>query len=91
MSAAVNLDLTANWKPLEGQLSPVVCAEFMWMYRESGVDYYKHIVTRRYLRLDTTGRCLAFSDSSLTEVLFEDEWKRVTGRARRSEIDDQRG
>lgn len=87
---AVNRELTANWNHLERRLSSVLCAEFMWIYRENGVDHYKHIVTRRYLRLDEIGRCLAFSDSGLTEVPFEDEWKRVTGRAGRREINDER-
>ena len=60
------------------------------MYRENGVDHYKHVVTRRYLRLDEIRRCLAFSDSTLTEVSFEDEWRRATGRAGRNEINDER-
>lgn len=90
MSAAVSLGLTANWKPLEGWLSPALCGEFMWMYRENGVEQYKHIETRRYLRLDASGRCLIFSDGNFKEVSFEDEWKRVTGRGGRIEIDDER-
>ena len=44
-----------NWKPLEAKLAPKHCAEFMWMYRENGIEYYKHIMTRRYLRLDSPG------------------------------------
>jgi hypothetical protein len=84
------MELTANWKPLESRLSPDQCAEFMWMYREDGVDHFKHIETRRYLRLDVIGRCLAFTNTRLKEVPFEDEWERVTGRARRGETDAQR-
>lgn len=89
-SMALDHELTANWKHLECRLPPDLCAEFMWMYRQNGIDHYKHIVTRRYLRLDAAGRCLSFTDSSLTEVPFEDEWKRITGHRRRSETDDER-
>ena len=73
----------ANWVPLERLLAPKLCAEFMWMFREAGIEHYKHIVTRRYLRLDQHGRCLASTCSGLKEVLFEQEWSRVSGRARR--------
>jgi hypothetical protein len=75
------VEVTSNWKPLEGKLKPELCAEFMWMYRDSGVEHYKHIVTRRYLRLDQAGRCLVWNENRLTEVPFEQEWRRVSGRA----------
>lgn len=75
------IELTGNWTPLEQRLAPDLCAEFMWMYRENGVEHYKHIVTRRYLRLDGSGRCLAWTGDGLKEVPFEQEWKRVSGRA----------
>jgi hypothetical protein len=77
----VGINLTADWAPLERELSPDLCAEFMWMYSENGIEYYKHIVTRRYLRLDGHGRCLACTADGLKEVSFEQEWKRVSGRA----------
>lgn len=75
------VELTANWRPLEDRLSPRLCAEFMWMFRDNGVEHYKHIVTRRYFRLDQDGRCLAWTNDGLKEVPFEHEWNRVTGRA----------
>jgi hypothetical protein len=37
----------ANWQPLETRIGSR-CAEFMWMWRENGVEYYKHVATRRY-------------------------------------------
>ena len=41
-----------NWAPLERKLKhdANVIREFMWMYgdEETGVEYYKHTVTRRY-------------------------------------------
>jgi hypothetical protein len=76
----VAVELTANWEPLERLLTPVQCAEFMWMYREDGVEHYKHIVSRRYLLLDQDGRCLARTAEGLREAPFEQEWRRVTGR-----------
>ncbi len=75
------IKLIANWTPLEHRLAPELRAEFMWMYRENGVEHYKHIVTRRYLRLDQSARSLAWTGDGLKEVPFEQEWKRVSGRA----------
>lgn len=70
-----------NWAPLERHLRPPECAEFMWMYRHSGLDHYKHIETRKYLRLDGEGRCFVPAKVGWKEVPFEDEWKRVSGRS----------
>ena len=41
----------ANWNPLELRIG-TRCSEFMWMFRENGLEHYKHIDTRRYLILD---------------------------------------
>ena len=51
------------------------------MYRQAGLDHYKHIETRRYLRLDSEGRCFVPAEGGWKEVPFEDEWKRVSGRS----------
>lgn len=51
------------------------------MYRQGGLDHYKHIETRKYLRLDGEGRCFVPVEVGWKEVAFEDEWKRVSGRA----------
>lgn len=69
-----------NWAPLTQHVTSLLCAEFMWMFKLSGLEHYKHIETRRYLRLDKEGRCYVPADSGWKEVPFEDEWKRVTGR-----------
>jgi hypothetical protein len=79
----MGIGLIANWELLERLVAPELCAEFMWMFREAGIEHYKHIVTRRYLRLDQHGRCFASTGSGLKEVLFEQEWSRVSGRAGR--------
>lgn len=67
----------ANWKPLERRIR-ALCAEFMWMYRENGLEYYKHIDTRRYLILDGAGRCFRRQDAELVCVDFRNEFRRVT-------------
>lgn len=48
-----------NWEPLEKffERESVRCGEFMWMHSANGIEHYKHIDTRRYLRLDRTGQC----------------------------------
>jgi len=53
----------------------------MWMYRQGGLDHYKHIEMRKYLRLDGEGRCFVPTEVGWKEVRFEDEWKCVSGRA----------
>lgn len=76
------IELAANWEPLENRLAPDLCSEFMWMFREGGIEHYKHIITRKYLLLDGVGRCLARTAEGLAEVPFDQEWRRVTARAR---------
>ena len=85
------VELIENWMPLEEKLPPELCAEFMCMFRDGGIEHYKHIVTRRYLRLDQRGRCLVETGQGFTEVPFEQEWRRVTGRTGGTEIDDCNG
>lgn len=78
--SAVTPSFSANWTPLEQLISPRLCAEFMWMFQIAGLEHYKHIETRRYLRLDGEGKCYVPADPGWKEVPFEDEWKRITGR-----------
>ena len=66
----------ANWKPLE-LLIGSRCVEFMWMWRENGLEYYKHIDSRRYLILDAEGRCYG-QQQQLVRVDFLEELRRVT-------------
>lgn len=80
-NSSMTIEVTPNWKPLEAKLAPKHCAEFMWMYRENGIDYYKHVITRRYLRLDSSGRCVVEATDGWKEAAFDQEWKRVTGRS----------
>jgi hypothetical protein len=84
-----DIELTPNWTPLECRLPPVLCAEFMWMFRQAGVEHYKHRDTRRYLLLGQGGECVARTDGGFEEVDFEKEWQRVSGR-RKGEADGQR-
>lgn len=79
------IELTPNWKPLEAKLAPAECAEFMWMFRENGVEYYKHIETRLYLLLTAAGQWFTRPGNGIQEATFEQEWKRVSGRNRGEE------
>ena len=72
-----------NWAPLERKLKDdaAVIREFMWMYadEETGVEYYKHTVTRRYLLLHRDGRCFQQAAPGLIEMDFDIELLRVRG------------
>ena len=66
----------ANWEPLERRIG-LRCAEFMWMYRDGGLEHYKHIDTRRYLILDAKGRSYVRRGRELVRVNFRKEFRRV--------------
>lgn len=66
----------ANWKPLEMRIGER-CAEFMWMWRQNDLEFYKHIDTRRYLILDAEGRSYRRRDGDLKVVDFAEEFRRV--------------
>ena len=66
-----------NWQPLAQHLPPSECADFMWMYRQRTVHFYKHIVTRRYLLLDGDGNCYSQINGELRVVDFAAEYLRV--------------
>ena len=74
---------TPNWVPLETKLRetgrPIgLCAAFMWMWRDRGIEFYKHIDTRRYLLLDSQCRCWRQRGPELELADFENEYCRVT-------------
>ena len=81
------MELTPNWNPLETKLPTAACAEFMWMYRLNGVEYYKHSETRLYLLLTAgaEGQCLVRTENGVKEAAFEQEWRRASGRSRGEE------
>ena len=66
----------ANWEPLERRIGER-CGEFMWMYREGGLEHYKHIDTRRYLILDAKGRSYVRRGGALVRGNFRKEFRRV--------------
>jgi len=66
-----------NWQPLEDLVGPSECGEFMWMWRESGIEFYKHIWTRRYLLLDSEGRCYMRGPDGFQQTDVQAELKRV--------------
>jgi hypothetical protein len=51
----------------------------MWMWREGGIQFYKHIRTRRYLVLDSEGYCYRQTAAGLEAVDVAAELKRVRG------------
>ena len=67
-----------DWTPLEGLIGNQ-CCEFMWMWRERGTEFYKHIGTRRYLLLDSKGGCYRQTATGLEVIDVVAELKRVTG------------
>ena len=67
-----------DWTPLK-RLIGSRCCQFMWMWREGGIEFYKHIRTRRYLLLDSDGGCYRQTAMGLEAVDVAVELKRVTG------------
>lgn len=66
-----------NWQALALHLPPSECADFMWMYRDRTVHFYKHIITRRYLLLDRDGNCYGQLNGELGVADFAAEYLRV--------------
>lgn len=69
-----------NWKPLEKLVGPEGCGAFMWMRREAGIEFYKHIRTRRYLFLDSAGQCYRRGPDGLELADVQAELERVMER-----------
>ena len=67
-----------DWTPLE-RLIGNRCCQFMWMWRQGGIQFYKHIRTRRYLVLDSEGCCYRQTAMGLEAVDLVAELKRVRG------------
>ncbi len=66
-----------NWVPLETKGGPELCAEFMRMWRQSGIEFFKHIRTRRYLMLDSQGRCYRQTADGFEPADLDAELKRT--------------
>jgi hypothetical protein len=67
-----------NWAPLEQRIGHH-CADFMWMYARDGVEFYKHIGTRRYLCLDSHGGVFLNIQGVLQPIEFDCAYAIVTG------------
>ena len=67
-----------DWTPLE-RLIGNRCCEFMWMWRQGGIEFDKHITTRRYLVLDSEGSCYGQPPAGLEVIDVAAELKRVRG------------
>jgi len=68
-----------NWAPLEAKGGPELCGEFMWMWRQSGIEFFKHIRTRRYLLLDSRGWCYRQTAIGFEAADLDTEIKRARG------------
>lgn len=68
-----------NWAPLEAVGGPEMSSEFMWMGRQSGIDFFKHICTRRYLLLDSRGCCYRQTSIGFEAADLATELKRARG------------
>lgn len=68
-----------NWAPLEAVGGPELCSEFMWMMRRSGIEFFKHIHTRRYLLLSPDGRCFRRTAAGFEAADLDAELKRAVG------------
>ena len=53
--------MNSEWEPLEQVLGPKLCGCFMFMGRSGELYLFKHIDTRRYLNLDSEGRCFRYT------------------------------
>ncbi len=64
--------MSSHWKPLESKLGEDRCVGFMFMGRMSGINHYKHGISRRYLLLDDEGRSYqTVAPNIFQEVTFE--------------------
>ena len=78
ISASYCVDITEpNWSPLEQRIGNR-CAQFMWMYARDGVEFYKHIATRRYLCLNSQGDVFLCINGDLEPVEFDYAYAIVT-------------
>jgi hypothetical protein len=68
-----------NWAPLEAVGGPKLCGEFMWRMRRFGIEYFKHIRTRRYLLLDSDGRCYRRTATGFEAADLDTELKHARG------------
>ena len=57
-----------DWRPLEARIGKR-CAD-MWMYWADGVEFYKHIRTRRYLCMNSEGAAFLYIQGKLEPVEF---------------------
>lgn len=79
LSARDMLSGPPNWSPLEAHIGDR-CADFMWMYSDDGVEFYKHICTRRYLCMNLQGDAFLYIQGKLEPVGFDYAYAVVTSQ-----------
>jgi len=65
--------------PLEAAGGPELYCEFMWMWRQSGIESSKHIRVRRYLFLDSRGLCYRQATVGFESAHLDTERKSTRG------------
>lgn len=76
----MNEAMEPNWKPLEARLGLERCVGFMFMGRASGINHYKHGISRRYLFLDDDGHAYeAPGNETYRRIPFGEALSRVEG------------
>jgi hypothetical protein len=73
-----------NWNPLLARLNPADCGAFMYMGHIGPVHLYKHIITRRYLNLDSEGNCYVWDgkgegEENYLPAVFSEQLLRTKG------------
>jgi len=80
----VEVPLTPDWNPLLTRVAAQQCDAFMYMGHVGPVHLYKHIITRRYLNLDSLGNCYLWNGrgdeaEDYLPADFNEQLIRVTG------------
>jgi hypothetical protein len=60
-----------DWAPLENAIPYEWCGGFMFMGYVDDIRLYKHIHTRHYLNLDSTGRTYRYRGGGYVRTSFE--------------------
>ena len=70
-----------DWRPLQGVLPDEQCGDWMWMHAVDDRDgervhFYKHIMTRRYVRLDRHGNLYREDEQGYPYLVTTDAHRR---------------
>ena len=58
-----------DWRPLEKEIPPDYCEDFMFMGKGGDIVHCKHRLTRRYLNIDAvTGKFYRYANEEYVEI-----------------------